>query len=203
LDDVPPDPPDELTVIPFSRKGLVRVVWKMPNDPRRDVAQLTLLRSVGISGRYSDWQVMGHFVPSNGVFVDNDVAPHELSHRTYMYAMYSTSFHGLQSTLSGKISVRITDRSRYLGEDPPILVGPAGDDPMDHAVGVRVRDPIEVIAYDRVTAYVRGGPSSLPLFDRSYVIEVQSLATGERAEIGLAVDTTDVGLTFGGVTRGV
>lgn len=201
LDQVPPDPPDELTVTPSSQKGLVRVVWKMPGDPQRDIAKLTLLRSVGISDRYSDWQVMGEFVPSNGAFVDLDVAPHELSHRTYMYAMYSTSFHGERSVLSGKLAVRLTERSRYLGEELPRLIGPAGDDPMSHAVGPRPRDPTEVIAYDRIVTYIRAGRSTLPIFDRNYVIEVQSLATGERAEVRLSVDTTDVRLTTGGTAR--
>jgi hypothetical protein len=190
-----------MIVMPFSRKGLVRIVWKMPNDPQRDISKVTLLRSVGISGHYADWRVLGEFVPANGVFVDTDVMPHEVSHSTYMYAMYSTSFHGERSTLSPKVAVRLTERSQYLGEEPPVLIGPAGDDPMDHAVGPRRRDPTEVIAYDRMVAYVRAGLSALPLFDRSYVVEIQSLATGERAEVQLSVDTTDVGLTPGGSAR--
>lgn len=201
LDEVPPDPPDELTVMPISVKGQVRIVWKMPNDPQRDVSSLVLVRSVGISGRYSDWRVIGTFVPSNGVFVDTDVVFHELSHASYMYAMYSTSFHGQLSVLSEKVVARLTERSRYSGEVPLSLAGPRGDDPMSHALGPHDPDPVEVIAYDRVVAYVRAGQSALPLFDRSYVIEVQSLSTGERAEVTLSVDTTDVGLTPGGTTR--
>lgn len=201
LDEVPPDPPDELIVMPISSKGVVRIVWKMPNDPQRDISKVTLLKSVGSSGRYSDWSVLGEFVPANGVFVDSEVLPHESSHESYMYAMYSTSFHGQRSVLSRKVSARLTDRSRYLGEEPPRLVGPEGDDPMDHAVGPRTDDPTEVIAYSRIVSYVRSGQSALPLFDRSYVIEVQSLSTGERAEVQLIVDSTDVGLTTGGTGR--
>jgi len=201
LDVVPPEHPDELTVMPISPKGQVRIVWKMPDDPRRDISKVTLLRSVGISGMYSDWQTMGDFVPANGFFVDSDVAPHETSHATYMYAMYSTSFHGQRSVLSEKLAVRLTDRSRYLGEEPVRLVSPAGDDPMEHAVGPRPDPVTEVIAYDHLVAYVRASQSVLPLFARRYVIEVQSLCTGERAEVELSVDTTDVGLTSGGTAR--
>jgi len=201
LDEVPPDPPDELIVQPISPKGQVRIVWKMPNDPRRDISKITLVRSVGVAGRYSDWRVLGEFVPANGAFVDTDVRPHESSHASYMYAMYSTSFHGQRSVLSEKIATVLTQRSRYLGEEPVRLVGPAGDDPMDHAVGPRQRPPTEVVAYDRIVTYIRAAQSDLPLFDRSYVVEVQSLATGERAEVQLSVDTTDVGLTPGGTAR--
>lgn len=201
LDVAPPDPPDELTVMPISAKGQVRVTWKMPNDPRRDIASVALLRSIGQGGRYSAWMTLATMVPANGAFVDTDVEAHESSNSSYMYAMYSTSFHGLRSVLSERIVARLTDRSRYLGEDPVRLAGPRGADPMGHAEGPHPSAPTEVVALDRIVAYVRGSDSALPLFDRSYVIEVQSLSTGERAEVTLNVDTTDVGLTSGGTAR--
>lgn len=194
LDEVSPDPPDELTVMPISPRRQIRVVWKMPGDPQRDISRLTLLRSVGRGGRYSDWQRMGDFVPANGAFVDTDVSFHEESHTEYMYAMYSTSFHGQRSVLSERVAARLTERSRYLGEEPVRLVGPTGDDPMAHATGPRPAPVLELIARDRAVIYARASESSLPLFDRSYVVEVQSLATGERAEVALSVNTTDVGL---------
>jgi hypothetical protein len=201
LDTEPPDPPDELTVMPLSQKGRVRITWKMPNDPQRDIASITLLRSTGLGGRYTDWVKLGAFVPANGVFVDTAVKPHETSHESYMYAMYSTSFHGERSVLSERIVARLTDRSRYLGEEPVRLAGPRGMDPTDHALGPVPPLPNELVAQDSFRVYIRGAESALPLFDRSYVIEVQSLATGERAEVILDVDTTDVGLTSGGTAR--
>lgn len=201
LDLIPPDPPDELTVMPISRRGEMRITWKMPNDPRRDIASVTLFKSIGIGGRYTDWAEVFSAPSSNGVFVDNDVRTHEESNESYMYAMFSTSFHGLRSVLSERIVARLTDRSKYLGEEPVRLAGPRGADPMSHAEGPSAPFPTEVIAADRVVAYIRGSDSALPLFDRSYVIEVQSLTTGERAEVFLDVDTTDVGLTAGGTAR--
>lgn len=192
IDSVDPDPPDELTVLPMSPKGQIRITWKMPNDPRRDIKSLTLLRSIGQGGTFSDWVTLANLVPANGAFVDADVQAHETSNCSYMYAMYSTSYHGLRSPLSERISARLTDRSRYLGEEPVRLVGPKGSDPMSHAEGPRRSPPTEVVALGRAVFYVRGSESLLPLFDRSYVVEVQSLATGERAEITLNVDTTDV-----------
>jgi len=201
LDLIPPDPPDELTVRPISPRGEMRITWKMPNDPRRDISSLTLFRSVGISGKYTDWTELGSFVSSNGVFVDTDVRTHESSNESYMYAMFSTSFHGLRSVLSERIVARLTDRSRYLGEEPVRLAGSRGADAMSHAEGPTPRPSTEVIASNRAVAYIRGSESALPLFGRSYVIEVQSLSTGERAEVFLDVDTTDVGLVSGGTTR--
>ncbi len=201
LDVVPPEPPDELTVRPISAKGQIRVTWKMPNDPQRDIASVTLLRSVGMSGRYTEWIPLVTVVPANGAFVDTDVAPHESSNQSYMYAMFSTSFHGTRSVLSERIIARLTDRSRYLGEEPVKLAGHRGADPMGHAEGPASPLPTEIVALERIVAYARGGDSALPLFDRTYVIEVQSLSTGERAEVTLGVDTTDVGLTSGGTAR--
>lgn len=201
LDVVPPEPPDELTVMPMSAKKQIRITWKMPNDPQRDVSSLRLFRSEGVAGRYTDWTWVAEFVPSNGAFVDSLVSNYEESQTTYMYAMCSVSFHGEVSPLSERIIARLTDRSRYLGEYPVRLAGPRGDDPTAHARGPQRPMPIELVASDRFTAYIRGGQSSLPLFDRSYILEVQSLSTGERAEVILNVDTTDVGLTPGGTAR--
>lgn len=201
IDTVPPDPPDELIVMPISSKGQVRITWKMPNDPQRDIASITLLRSTGLSGRYTEWVKLGAMVPSNGVFIDTAVSPHETSHESYMYAMYSMSFHGQRSVLSERVVVRLTNRSKYLGEEPVRLAGPRGHDPTDHPVGPLPIPPRELIAMESAVTYIRGADSVLPLFDRSYVIEVQSLATGERAEITLDVDATDVGLIAGGTAR--
>ena len=197
-DDLLPDPPDELTVRPVSRRKQVHVVWKMPNDPQRDISAVRLLRSVVRDGEYSDWVQLGEFVPANGMYVDSDVEPWEQAHESYMYAMYSVSYHGEHSPLSERLEVRLTDRDRYLGEEPIRQVGPRGDDPFLHARGPQDPPSTELVVSGRAAFYVRGGASALPLFDRGYVVEVQSIATGQRAEIALSVDTTDVGVGPGG-----
>lgn len=197
VDTLRPEPPDELTVMPLSPRGQIRIVWKMPNDPQRDIASLTLLRSVGIDGRYSAWSPLLIAPPTNGAFIDVAVTPHEESRESYMYAMYSTSFHGERSFLSDRIVARLTERSRYLGEEPLRRAGPAGADPSAHPLGPVQRVPRGLIAVDRAVFYVRGAQSALPLFDRSYAVEVQSLSTGERVAVTLDVDSTDVGLTAG------
>lgn len=196
-----PESPDELTVRPLSHKKQIHVAWKMPADPQRDIMSIRLLRSVVRSGRYSDWVQLGEYTPGNGLYIDTDVRPLEQGDESYMYAMYSVSYHGEYSTLSERIEARLTERSRYLGEEPPRQVGPRGADPFSHAQGPSEPPDIELVAAGRATFYVRGGPSSLPLFDRSYVVEVQSIATGQRVEISLSVDSTDVDLTPGGGRR--
>lgn len=191
-DTSPPDPPDELRVQPVSPKGHVRVTWKMPGDPQRDISALRLVRAVSRNGRLTDWQLLGEFVPGNGLFVDTDVRDFEAGQESYVYAMYSLSFHGELSVLSEKIEARLTGRSRYLGEHPVRQLGPRGDDPMDHATGARIPSETELVAQKSATVYIRGAKSTLALFDRTYTVEVQSLSTGERAEVQLSVDTTDV-----------
>lgn len=200
-DDRLPDPPDEITVRPVSHRKQIHVTWKMPNDPQRDISAVRLLRSKVIDGRYADWEQIGEYVPGNGIYIDSDVTPHEETRAEYMYAMYSVSFHGEMSVLSEKVKARLTDRSRYLGEEPVVQVGPKGDDPMAHASGPR--DPVdtELVVSKRATVYVRGGRSSLPLFNRHYVVEVQSVATGQRVEIPLSVSTTDVEVGPSGAAR--
>ncbi len=201
VDDRLPLPPDEFTVRPVSNKKAIHVSWKMPWDPQRDLASFKLLRSRSVNGRYENWKLLAEFVPGNGLYIDRDVEAFETSQTSYMYAMYSTSLHNEISVLTERMEARLTDRLRYLGEEPVELVGISGDHPMDHARGPSPDLSTVLIAAKSASPYIRGSKSSLPLFDRTYVIEVQSLATGERTEIELAVDTTDVDLPGGGAGR--
>ncbi len=201
IDTVLPDPPDELIVRPMSAKGMVDIVWKMPNDPQGDIHVVRLLRATIVADRVSDWKQLGEFVAANGRYVDRDVSPYETLHTSYMYAMYSVSYHGERSVLSERVEARLTDRVRYLGEEPLRQIAPRGAAPMAHAMGLPHDPRVDVVADSRVTLYIRGSKSALPLFDRSYVVEVQSLSTGERAELHLSVDSTDVDMSPGGKGR--
>lgn len=192
-DDVLPDPPDELTVRPVSHRGEVDVVWKMPNDPQRDVDRVRLVRCIEQAGRLENWVTLGDFPALNGRYVDRDVAPLIDSGRTYVYAMYSVSRHGEVSVLSEQLGVRLVGRSRYARELPVRQFGPRGSDPMG-APGADRKGPRDwnMVARNRVGLYIRPSRSRHPLFDRTYVVEVQSLSTGERVQVILAVDSTDV-----------
>jgi hypothetical protein len=196
-----PSFPDELTIRPISTKKVIHINWKMPEDSQRDISSFVLVRSDVSNGRYSDWKQLGEFVPGNGMFIDTDVLPFEESHISYMYAMYSKTFHNEISVLSEKIEAKLTNKSKYNGEELLKLIGQSGDDPMSHAAGSKQLPITEIIVANKATIYCRGGQSSLPLFDRSYVVEVQSLSTGERVEINLAVDSTDVALTANTTSR--
>ncbi len=202
VDTLLPSPPDELTVRPVSHRREIHVTWRMPNDPQLDVSSLRLLRSRVVGGRYEDWTQLGEFVPANGIYIDRDVDYCEVNHTEYMYAMYSVSYHGELSVLTEKIRAKLTDRNRYHGEEPLVLVGPAGDNPMAHALGPKEPVDTELVATRRVTFYIRGSDSSLPLFKRRYVVETQSLSNGQRIETELAVDTTDVRTGPSGINRG-
>lgn len=193
LDTSPPDPPEEIYVRPISSKKQIEIVWKVPGDPQRDLSSLRLVRSVSRGGKVEDWKLIGEFVPTNGRFVDMDVEYSESGHASYVYAMYSVSYHGEVSALSDQFEARLTSKYVYSGEEPISRILPAGADPMSHAAGHQGPVPDVVIASRSVSLYCRGGRSTLPLFEQDYVVEVQSLSTGDRAEVQLALRSTDVG----------
>ena len=144
------------------------------------------------SGRVSDWKVLGEFVVGNGSYVDRDVRTYESGH-SYIYALYSWSYHGVISPLSDQVEARLspTDSREEL---PVIQISDAGADPMVHASNKRGVDPTEIKANQRLTFYCRGGDSRHPLRDSTYLAEVRSLSTGETALVTLDVDATDIGV---------
>ena len=202
VDNVLPDPPDELTVRPVSHRRLIDVVWRMPNDPQRDVRRARLVRCTETDGRLSPWKILGEFPAKNGRFVDRDVGPFSETHTKYVYAMYSLSTHGEMSELSEQVEVSLADPSRKVREFPVRQVAPRGADPMgdSHSSRLPIRD-WNIIARERVGFYIRKGSSVHPLHDRTYVVEVQSLSTGERAQVTLSVDSTDINVGTATVAR--
>jgi hypothetical protein len=191
VDKIPPDPPDELIVLPYSRKKYIRVSWKMPNDPQRDIDTLHLLRAIVQGGEVSDWSDIGVFIPGNGAYDDRDVSTFEDSSREYIYAMYSTSTHGEVSTLGIQVLARIVG-PRVPHEHPLEQTAAAGGDPTMHPTLGDPREPTEVVATRRVVIYCRGGQSVHPLRDRDYLLDVRSLSTGERVQVSLNVESTEI-----------
>lgn len=191
VDTLLPEPPDELDVRPYSRKRLIRVAWKMPNDPQRDIDSFHLLRAVVQEGRVSDWSDLGTFIASNGAYDDHDVSPFEDGGKEYIYAMYSTSTHGERSPLGEQVLARIVSL-RIPREHPLVRTAPIGGDPTVHPTLGDARESTEVIARRRVVLYCRGGQSVHPLRDRDYLLDVRSLSTGERVQVNLNVDSTEI-----------
>lgn len=191
-DTVPPEPPDEVTVRPVSWRKEIRVSWKMPNDPQNDLSKLTLVRAEVNSRRISDWRILGEFVVGNGSYVDRDVVPSEGGH-SYIYALYSWSYHGVFSPLSDQVEARLSPPDSR-EELPVVQVAVAGKDPMTHASNEIGVGPTEIKANRRLTFYCRSGTSRQPLRDSTYLVEARSLSTGERALVQLDVDATDIGV---------
>lgn len=191
VDLIPPDPPDELTVQTFSKKGLIRVAWKMPNDPQLDIHSMTLLRAVVSEGSITDWTTLGEFEPGNGAYDDRDVSVFEETGREYVYAMFSTSFHGNTSTLGEQVRARLGRRSSTR-EHLLVRTAPIGADPTAHPTLGEPRESTEVVATRRVVLYCRGSKSVHPLRDRDYLLDVRSLSTGERVQVSLNVDSTEI-----------
>lgn len=191
IDTMPPDPPDELLIQPYSRKGYIRVAWKMPNDPQRDIDTLHLLRATVQNGQVSDWVELGTYIPGNGAYNDRDVSTFDETRREYIYAMYSTSTHGEVSTLGEQVLARLVG-PRVPHEHPLTRTAGIGGDPTKHPTLGDPDESTEVIASKRVVIYCRGGQSVHPLRDRNYLLDVRSLSTGERVQVNLNVDSTEI-----------
>lgn len=191
LDNVRPGPPDELIIRPVSRRGLIDIVWKMPYDPQLDLASVKLLRTTSRSGRLGQWQELGQFPAVNGRYIDRDVLPFDQSDTAYVYAMYSTSLHGEVSPLSEVVEARLSARGRS-HEEPLRQLAESGADPFAGPSSVLPNSRESVLVGQRsVRLGCRTASSSVKLADRSYVVEIQSLSTGERVTVDLAVDSTD------------
>jgi hypothetical protein len=193
LDTVPPEPPDEVTVRPVSWKGEIRVSWRVGNDPQLDLTNFKLLRATNTAGKISKWSEVGTFVVANGSYIDRDVRPYEEGQIGYIYALYATSYHGVDSPLSDQMEARLSpiDSSEEL---PVVQADVAGADRTVHPSGKRPPGPTEVKANRRITLYCRRANSGHPLRDSTYLVEVRSLSTGERALVTLDVDATDIGV---------
>lgn len=193
VDTVPPEPPDEVIVRPVSWKGEIRVAWKLGNDPQRDLTNFKLLRASSLAGRVSDWQELGTFVVGNGSYTDRDVRPYEEGEQSYIYALYATSYHGVDSPLSDQMEAKLSPLSAK-EELPVVQVAIRGVDRTVHASGKNPPGPTEIKANRRLTFYCRRATSGHPLRDSIYLVEVRSLSTGERALVTLDVDATDIGV---------
>jgi hypothetical protein len=193
LDTVPPEPPDEVTVRPVSWKGEVRISWRIGNDPQRDLTSFRLMRAVSTAGRVSEWRELGMFPVVNGSFVDRDVRPYREGNVSYIYALYATSFHGVDSPLSDQVEAKLSPLGKK-DELPVVQVSVKGADRTEHPSGKQDPNPTEIKANRRLTFYCRNTRSGHPLRDSIYFIEVRSLATGERALVALDVDATDIGV---------
>lgn len=193
LDTVPPEPPDEIIVRPVSWKGEIRISWKVGNDPQRDLTHFKLVRARSAAGRIHEWQDLGTFNVANGSYVDRDVRSYEEGSESYIYALYATSYHGVDSPLSDQMEAKLSPLGSR-EELPVVQAAIAGDDRTVHPSGKKPPGPTEIKANRRLTFYCRQATSGHPLRDSVYMVEVRSLSTGERVLVTLDVDAIDIGI---------
>ncbi len=176
------DPPDEISVIPRSANGFLRISWKIPRNAQREISSIRLLhRAVG-----APWTIIGEFPPTNGAF--NDHVPMETP---YIYAAVSLTYHGVISALSVQIEGRLTSTPTK-GEHPIRQVSESGQPYGTYGTAPVPKHRHELRANRSATFYCRAAESDSPLNLKDYVIEIRSLSTGERRRIELHADSTSI-----------
>jgi hypothetical protein len=195
VDTIPPNHPDELTVIPDSIKRRVLVTVKFPHDPQRDIGTMRLFRKVRDARGFdlTDWDQVGpDHGPENFLYIDEDVSFYQETGLQYVYAAQSFSRHGEESTLSEQLGVRLNRDRDIRGEFSVELVSCAGVQREDFgAFSVRPakRTSLEIVipfvqgpGRDPVATFTLGAraASSRSALDPAvYIVRAESLDTGE------------------------
>ncbi len=186
LDLQPPSPPEQVSVSVRSDLGTVRVSWRFPADPQRDISGFSLhRRSMRGDIFTSEWEEIGRLPARNGSFVDRVEMSEDRSDRL-VYAMTSTSLHGEVSALSEQISCRVNPSYMQEGEDELRQVSQPGASLFGHgALSVlpprRELDPLR--ARRRVAVWPRTGASKFVNQDVDLVLRLESLDTGEIRDV--------------------
>jgi hypothetical protein len=165
IDQIPPNPPDELTVRVSSREKRVYVSMKLPHNPQLDINRMTILRRLqDVSGRnVSEWETVKEisaevrqgtrvtygeangeiiskedfveFAPINSLFIDENVEYFQHSNVRYVYTAMCHTLHGETSVLADQLSATLNEEWARTGEFPIEFVSCAGVD-LDMATGV-------------------------------------------------------------------
>lgn len=189
-----PDPPDELTITPRSHVGTIRVSWKMPNDPQRDIKRLHLIRAtIDDDGTMTSWQTIGSFVPANGHYDDTAAKTFDRDRTRYVYAMYSTTVHDETSPLSEQIACGLL--TRFQGIERPVeQISFRGVPVGTYGFGSRIPERIEVdelVARANLKALARSADGTRRLTERTYILLIRSLQTGEMLPVTVRMVATE------------
>lgn len=205
VDNIPPPPPDELTVRAESARRRVVITFRMPDDSQLDIKTLRLLRKLqDVSGRdLTDWEQLGRdFGPRNVLYYDEDVeldadGVPDPSVR-YVYSALTVSKHAEVSHLSEQLGVRLNPDYKLRGEFGVDFISCAGvrreyvgafstspmrrDKSEVHAVPPRYttsdEDPRAVIVVSG-----REAMGTVSMDGARYVLRIESLDTGERHDV--------------------
>lgn len=190
---VVPDPPDELTIVPYSNKKVIRVCWKLSNNSQRDLKRFFLLRAKLVGDSMSEWTQLGDFAPSNGFYEDHVDSFIDRDNTRYVYTMYATTLHDEISTLSEQVACGLVDR--FFGREQPLKqISARGVKVGTTGYGSRIPEIInrtELIAKSRALISSRAVSSQSRLDIRSYLVLVRSLFTGECVPVTINVIATD------------
>jgi hypothetical protein len=192
VDQMPPDPPDEIRVMPMSPEGAIYVSGKMPWNPQRDVYKMALLRRKITPEEEGDWELLAEFGPRNWQYIDRAVEKFDVTGARYLYTAISYTKHGEESPLSDQLAARISGRWQKDGELPVEFVSCAGVD-RDASGPFRTypeqREFTEVIKEGvgelKISAQERIGRRLLR--DADYIVRIESLDTGEMKDLPVKV----------------
>lgn len=197
IDKIPPDPPDEIQVIPESSKKRITLTWKCPYDPQRDISQIEIFRRkrLKMADFIEPWKRIAVFPFANGIFFDTDVDFIEDNGGIeYVYSFRSVSRHKEFSFLSVQLAASLTEFFSTLGENDVEFVSCQGVD--INAFGSLSTSPPTIFKEDSVAKTTavftgRNGPAVSTYDDVNYVVRIECLDTGERSDIKLLLDYQD------------
>lgn len=140
IDEVPANPPDQLSLLPQSEKNRVIVSFQLPENSQRDIWQMTLYRRVidKDAREVIPWTELADFdMSAPGYYEDtNFVIPSKGSKPfRYIYAATSWSVHNGESKLSEQLGARLNPEWKDRGEHPVEFFSSRGVDRIaDHGV---------------------------------------------------------------------
>jgi hypothetical protein len=206
IDEIPPNPPDQLNVRPYSKNNCIIVTFNIPDNSQRDIYKMSLYRrridERGNDIDNGDWIKLADFdMTANVYFEDTNVTSYPVNKGRYIYAATATSIHNGESTLSEQIGARINRDWEVYGELPREFYSSRGVDITTH--GIFAINPIKKYKTHVVTV-----PNNLS-FDRSpaeiklmgqerwgtrvlngaaYILRLLSLDTGEMVDVEFNTD---------------
>ena len=212
VDNSLPPCPDEFNVRPDSRNKRIIVTMKVPDDSQRDIIGMNLFRrTVSHDGTSTLWKSVldETFDVKNSIFYDRNVEYVQDGGNRYVYAAYTFTGHGEISSLSEQISATITSAYEITGEERAVLVSCAGVS-LNQFGSFSVRPslvhrgevivPLERTTGDRRVASAtfsgREFTSSGMGSDRSYVVRIESLDTGEVVDVPFKTRFVDAETRF-------
>jgi hypothetical protein len=206
LDMTPPDPPDELNVIPQSHKKRIMITMKIPRNPQHDITRMHLYRKLKDENGndLTNWVPIRTELPfRNNLVLDYDVDFFEENKIQYVYAAVCDSLHNEQSLLSEQYSAKLCKDWRVIGEYNVEFISNAGvrrdnfgsfsTKPVwRHKSEVKITQSEENLDSLNFVVSNRDTYTNRSYDDQTYLMRVESLDTGETDDIYIEVGYNNV-----------